>query len=183
MCALSTMPTSRRYVRMALNNETLAKTTKTADLRARGQERPSDLPICIERSNLMSRIRQRGTSPELVVRGLLRGLAVSHRRNVKTLPGTPDIVLAGQKKAIVVHGCFWHRHEGCKSASNPKTRVEFWSDKFVRNIARDRKTQRQLKALGYSVMVIWECQVKGSQERGKVLKRLIRFTSQKATQV
>jgi DNA mismatch endonuclease, patch repair protein len=91
------------------------------------------------------------------------------------LPGSPDIVLANQKKAIVVHGCFWHRHDGCRAASSPRSRVEFWSEKFATNIARDRRTRRQLNALGYSVMVIWECQAKRSPEREKMLKRLIRF--------
>ncbi len=81
---------------------------------------------------------------------------------------------------IVVHGCFWHRHEGCNAASTPKTRVEFWTGKFTRNIARDRKARRELNALGYSVMVIWECKTKRSPERDKMLKRLVRFTKQLA---
>jgi len=124
----------------------------------------------------MSRVRQRGTTPEIVVRRMLRELGISYRLNVRTLPGTPDIVLTGQKKAIIVHGCFWHRHARCKAASTPKTRVEFWTEKFARNIARDRKARRELNALRYSVMVIWECNTKRSPERDKVLERLVRFT-------
>jgi DNA mismatch endonuclease (patch repair protein) len=123
----------------------------------------------------MSRIRQEGTAPELVVRRMLRALAVPYRGNVRTLPGSPDIVLAGQKKAIIVHGCFWHRHAGCKGASTPKTRVNFWTGKFAKNLARDRKARRELNALGYSVMVVWECQAKRRQHRDTTLKRLIRF--------
>jgi DNA mismatch endonuclease, patch repair protein len=132
--------------------------------------------VSAEISRLMSRVRQKGTAPELVVRRLLRDLGASYRVNVRALPGSPDIVLANQKKAIVVHGCFWHRHHGCMAASSPRSRVEFWSAKFATNIARDRRTRRQLNALGYSVMVIWECQAKKCSERDKLLKRLIRFS-------
>jgi len=135
----------------------------------------------IERSNLMRKVRQRGTAPELAVRRMLRQISVSYRSNVKALPGSPDIVLTARKKAIVVHGCYWHRHKGCKAASTPKTRVDFWSDKFKKNVARDRKARRQLNTLGYSVMVIWECQATGNREPGKVLKRLIRFALQKTS--
>jgi DNA mismatch endonuclease (patch repair protein) len=135
----------------------------------------------IERSNLMRKVRQRGTAPELAVRRMLRQISVSYRSNVKALPGSPDIVLTAKKKAIVVHGCYWHRHKGCKAASTPKTRVDFWSDKFKKNVARDRKTRRQLNTLGYSVMVIWECQATGNRESGNVLKRLIRFALQKTS--
>jgi DNA mismatch endonuclease, patch repair protein len=138
-----------------------------------------DSLISAERSRLMSRVRQKGTAPELVVRRLLREMGVPYRLNVKSLPGSPDIVLTGRKKAIVVHGCFWHRHPGCKAASTPKTRIEFWTDKFASNIARDRKLRRALNALGYSVMVVWECQAKKSPEREKMIRRLDRFATKK----
>ena len=152
---------------------------------ARGDDellRAIDSPVSAERSRLMGLIRQRGTAPELVVRRLLRNLVVPYRLNVKSLPGSPDIVLRGQKKAIVVHGCFWHRHPGCKAASSPKTRLQFWADKFAKNIARDRKLRRALNALGYSVMVVWECQAKKIRERDKLLRRLVRFASPKNDQ-
>lgn len=149
-----------------------AAMSRGADQEAGGQDRMARG----KRSRLMSRVRQRGTTPELVVRRMLRDLGLSYRINVRTLPGSPDIVLKNRKKAIVVHGCFWHRHEGCKATSTPKTRVEFWTGKFARNIARDRKARRELNALGYSVMVIWECNTKRSPERDKVLGRLVRFT-------
>jgi DNA mismatch endonuclease (patch repair protein) len=163
-----------------------AARTRNADRECRSRMGCTDNPISgkrteggkavsAERSRLMSLVRQKGTAPELVVRRLLRDLGVSYRVNVRALPGSPDIVLANQKKAIVVHGCFWHRHHGCRAASSPRSRVKFWSEKFATNIARDRRTRRQLNALGYSVMVIWECQAKRSSERDKMLKRLIRF--------
>jgi DNA mismatch endonuclease, patch repair protein len=167
-------------VRMSRGRPRSAVTCRAAGRKGRYKEGNSEWHVSAERSSLMSRIRQKGTAPELVVRQLLRELAVSYRLNVKTLPGTPDIVLTGQKKAIVVHGCFWHRHEGCRAASAPKTRVEFWAGKFAKNIARDRKARRRLNALGYSVMVVWECQAKRNQERDKMLKRLIRFALPKS---
>jgi DNA mismatch endonuclease, patch repair protein len=138
---------------------------------------PRLLAARVRRSRLMSRVRQKGTSPELVVRQLLRRLNVSYRCNVSTLPGSPDIVLNSGKKAIIVHGCFWHRHEGCPAASSPRTRARFWAEKFTTNVARDRRTRRQLNALGYSVMVIWECKVKKVKDRARLINRLVRFAT------
>lgn len=80
-----------------------------------------------------------------------------HRRD---LPGTPDIVLPGAKKAIFVHGCFWHRHPGCSKASTPKTRQAFWLDKFDRNVERDRRKERDLRSAGWDVLTIWECETR-----------------------
>ncbi len=112
-----------------------------------------------KRSAVMSRIRSRDTKPELIVRSLLHrsGFRFSLRR--KDLPGKPDIVLAKYRTVIFVHGCFWHRHRGCKVATMPKSREEFWQAKFDSNVARDRLNQKALKQAGWKVLVLWECEV------------------------
>jgi DNA mismatch endonuclease (patch repair protein) len=111
------------------------------------------------RSANMSRIRSRDTKPELVVRRMLHAAGFRFRLNVRTLPGSPDIVLPKYKIAIFVHGCFWHRHPGCKYAYSPKSRVDFWMKKFEENVARDRRAQVELERLGWSVVTLWQCEV------------------------
>lgn len=115
------------------------------------------------RSWNMGRIRSRDTAPEVAVRSALHRLGFRFRVHAKALPGKPDIVLPKWKHAIFVHGCFWHRHGGCKMAFTPKTRTDFWLEKFARNIARDQKAQRELERLGWSVSVIWECEISDSE--------------------
>lgn len=110
------------------------------------------------RSRLMARVRQRGTAPELAVRALLRHEGVSYRLNACDLPGSPDIVHRGRRKAIFVHGCFWHRHPGCKRCTTPKQNFAFWQEKFDKNIQRDERKLAELRAKGYDVLVIWECE-------------------------
>jgi DNA mismatch endonuclease (patch repair protein) len=112
-----------------------------------------------ERSERMARIRSRDTLPELALRRALHRLGLRFRVNVKTLPGKPDIVFARYRTALFVHGCFWHRHDGCKVASNPKSNVEFWQGKFARNVSRDRSVRRELSVAGWRVIVVWECQL------------------------
>lgn len=107
----------------------------------------------------MSRIRSRDTLPELALRRALHHLGLRFRVNVKHLPGKPDIVFARHRTALFVHGCFWHRHQGCKVASNPKSNIEFWQGKFARNVSRDRKVSRELSAAGWRVIIVWECQL------------------------
>ena len=113
-----------------------------------------------QRSWNMSRVRSKDTTPELLVRSFLFRHGFRFRLHVKTLPGHPDIVLPKYKTAIEVRGCFWHRHSGCREATTPSTNVEFWQEKFSRNIERDKKTERQLKELGWHLIVIWECELK-----------------------
>lgn len=108
----------------------------------------------------MSRIRSKDTKPEMLVRSLLHQMGYRFRLHRKDLPGTPDIVLPKYKTIIFVHGCYWHRHKGCKYAYTPKSRVGFWQKKFQGNVERDRKHKRALKTLGWKVIVIWECQTK-----------------------
>lgn len=113
-----------------------------------------------ERSELMSRVRQKNTKPEVRVRQILHAMGYRFRVHRKDLPGTPDIVLPGRRKAIFVHGCFWHRHPGCKKASIPKIRVDFWASKFAANQARDARTLAALQELGWTTKVVWECEIR-----------------------
>ena len=113
-----------------------------------------------KRSEIMSRIRGRGTKPELIVRRIAHRLGFRFRLHRKDLPGRPDIVFPRHRAVIMVHGCFWHRHPGCKHASNPKTRESFWKSKLEENVARDRRNETALRDLGWRVMVVWECETK-----------------------
>ncbi len=117
---------------------------------------------------IMSRVRSRNTKPELMVRSILHRLG--YRFTVRgplnrQLPGRPDIVLPRHRAAVFVHGCFWHRHKGCPSATVPGTRRDYWQSKFAANVARDRKNRAQLKRLGWRVRIVWECDVYRNPER------------------
>ncbi len=113
-----------------------------------------------KRSWNMSRIRGRDTKPELLVRSLLHRLGYRFRLHCRDLPGTPDIVLPKYRTVIFVHGCFWHRHPGCRYAYTPKSRVEFWKDKFTANVDRDARTRRALEQAGWQVLIVWECELR-----------------------
>ena len=113
-----------------------------------------------KRSEIMSRIRGRDTKPELIVRRIAHRLGFRFRLHRKDLPGTPDIVFPRHLAVVMVHGCFWHRHSGCKYASSPKTHVRYWENKFKGNIVRDKRSEMALRDLGWRVMVIWECETK-----------------------
>ncbi|WP_448167972.1 very short patch repair endonuclease [Burkholderia ambifaria] len=108
-------------------------------------------------SERMRRIRSRDTTPELIVRRTLWRLGYRYRLHVKTLPGTPDIVFMRRKKAVFVHGCFWHQH-GCFLTSLPKSNVAYWHPKLRRNVERDAAAMLQLQQAGWSVLVVWECE-------------------------
>ena len=112
------------------------------------------------RSWLMSRVKSRDTSPEMVVRREAHAMGLRFRLHRKDLPGTPDLVFPRYRTVVFVHGCFWHRHPGCKKAGMPKTRVEFWQEKFDRNVERAQRDVGRLLELGWSVGVIWECETK-----------------------
>lgn len=117
-----------------------------------------DPPPSPEHSALMARIRARDTQPEIFVRRLLHKQGYRFRLHAKDLPGQPDIVFRGRKKAIFVHGCFWHCHEGCKRASMPKTRTAYWKPKLEANRKRDAKSLSALEEMGWRVMIVWECE-------------------------
>ena len=113
-----------------------------------------------KRSWNMSRIPSKDTKPELMVRSFLFRHGFRFRLHVKNLPGHPDIVLPKYRTVVEVRGCFWHRHPGCRQATTPSSNVKFWQEKFKRNVARDRDTERRLKELGWKLIVIWQCELK-----------------------
>lgn len=108
----------------------------------------------------MSKIRSKNTKPELVLRKALFARGFRYRVNVPNLPGKPDIVLPKYQTVIFLHGCFWHRHEGCKYAYTPKTNIKFWIDKITSNAERDNVNLQKLIALGWSVITVWECEIR-----------------------
>ncbi len=112
----------------------------------------------ISRSENMSRIRGKDTKPEIKVRKLIHALGYRFRLHGRNLPGSPDLAFPGKRAVIFVHGCFWHRHPGCVKCTFPKTRIEFWKDKFEKNVERDLRAVSQLHQLGWRVMTIWECE-------------------------
>lgn len=126
------------------------------------------------RSWNMSRIRSEDTNPERKVRSFLFRNGFRFRLHVKKLPGQPDIVLPKYKTVVEVRGCFWHRHPGCKDATTPSTNTSFWLTKFQQNVKRDKRHEKELKALGWHLIVVWGC------ETSKVKfppPKLVRFVS------
>ena len=115
------------------------------------------------RSVVMARIRGKNTQPELIVRKLLFAVGYRYRLHVRNLPGSPDLVFPSRKKAIFVHGCFWHLHDNCNQARMPKSRVEFWSEKLNGNRARDERTCAALVQAGWQVCVVWECELRNRE--------------------
>lgn len=116
------------------------------------------------RSRLMSRIGPRDTKPEMIVRRLLHAAGYRYRLHVKDLPGSPDIVFPSRRAVVFAHGCFWHRHEGCRKATTPKTRTEFWEKKFAANKARDARQIAELERAGWRTLVVWECWTREPEE-------------------
>lgn len=119
----------------------------------------------------MSRIRSKDTKPEEIVRKYLFSKGLRFRKNDRRYPGHPDVVLPKYKTVVFVNGCFWHRHEGCRYASIPATNREYWNQKFERNVERDAWEQKELREMGWNVIVVWECELKkGARE--ETLERL-----------
>ncbi len=127
-----------------------------------------------KRSYVMSRVSSKDTKPEKIVRSYLHRAGLRFRLHGPGLSGKPDLVLAKYRTVVFVHGCFWHRHKGCKRATTPKTRKEFWMEKFEKNKARDRLNVRQLKENGWHVIVIWACELEGNLKRERTLCGLVR---------
>src|SRR5436190_18951571 len=121
-----------------------------------------------ERSAQMSRIRCSNTKPELTLRQLVHRLGYRYRLHRGDLPGRPDLVFPSRRKVIFVHGCFWHQHSGCRDATMPKSRTEFWTEKLLRNVQRDREQHRSLIATGWAVHVVWECELGDISLPGRV---------------
>jgi len=131
-----------------------------------------------KRSYVMSRVSSKDTKPEKIVRSFLHRAGFRFRLHARDLPGKPDVVLPKHKTAIFVHGCFWHRHPGCKRATTPKTRREFWMEKFKKNVRRDNLNQKKLKELGWEVIVVWACKLEKIKSREEALQNLVRTLTQ-----
>ena len=123
----------------------------------------TDIVDSKRRSENMSRIKGRDTAPELAVRRIAHGLGLRFRLHRKDLPGRPDLVFPKHRLAVFVHGCFWHRHDGCRYAYTPKSRSAFWTNKFAGNVARDQRKEEALRNLGWQVLVIWECETRDEE--------------------
>lgn len=115
-----------------------------------------------QRSRMMSTIRGKNTWPERALRSLLFAKGLRYRLHVRKLPGSPDLVFPKYRAVVFVHGCFWHRHDGCRYTTTPKTNHQFWMKKFQGNIDRDRHHIEMLHTLGWRVAVVWECALKNS---------------------
>lgn len=127
-----------------------------------------------ERSRIMASISGQETKPEILVRSFLFKHDFRFRKNVKSLPGKPDIVLPKYKTVIFVNGCFWHGHKKCKASTLPETRKEFWTNKIKANIDRDKRIISELEKLGWKVIIIWQCEIKTIDRREKRFKKLIK---------
>lgn len=126
--------------------------------------------IDAERRSLnMSRVRSSDTRPELEVRRLVHRLGYRFRLHRRSLPGTPDLAFPSRRAVIFVHGCFWHRHPGCRKATTPATRRDFWAEKFEANQCRDERVRRQLVDQGWRVEVVWECELRDKETLGRRL--------------
>lgn len=127
-----------------------------------------------ERSARMARIRSGNTMPELFLRKELHRLGFRYRLHARNLPGKPDLVFPRYKAVVFVHGCFWHRHGGCKIATTPKSNTEFWVNKFERNTSRDARVAKELQALGWNVVVAWECEANNERRAEQTARRVAR---------
>ncbi len=125
------------------------------------------------RSRMMRAIHARNTQPEIRVRRYLHAVGLRFRLHARSLPGCPDLVLPGRRVAIFVHGCFWHQHPGCPYATTPATRQEFWQSKFAANKARDALVADRLKAIGWQVITVWECQTKEKSELDALARAIL----------
>lgn len=125
-----------------------------------------DVVDAAKRSQMMAGIKSKNTRPELKVRKFLHSKGFRFRLHSTKLPGSPDLVLPKFKVAIFVHGCFWHRHRNCRYSTNPSSNCEQWNAKFEINVARDARNLTALTDLGWTVIVVWECKLRGdTQER------------------
>ncbi|AZG87692.1 DNA mismatch endonuclease Vsr [Pseudomonas syringae pv. pisi str. PP1] len=129
-----------------------------------------DIVDTATRSKMMGNIKAKNTRPEIIVRKYLHKNGYRFRIHRRDLPGNPDIVLPKLRTCIFVHGCFWHRHKGCRYASTPQSRADFWSEKFEKTMIRDEKARLALQALSWNVLIIWECELRAG---GKGLEMLL----------
>jgi DNA mismatch endonuclease (patch repair protein) len=149
-------------------------TSAKADAKRLSVDSGRGCPTTADRSRLMSAVRRSETASERAVAYAFRPFGYRLRKNVRSLPGSPDLANQTRKLSVFVHGCFWHGHPGCKRATIPKRNRSFWSEKFRRNRARDRHAIRALRKSGFKVLVIWECQ---TFDPVKLRRRIERFIS------
>ena len=127
-----------------------------------------------KRSANMGRIRGKDTKPEMRLRQYLHSRGLRYRLHARDLPGSPDIVLRPSRLAVFVHGCFWHRHEGCRLTTVPSTNESFWQEKFTRNVERDREVQAALYRLGWETIIVWECQTRDESQLINLAEDILR---------
>ncbi|WP_017847378.1 very short patch repair endonuclease [Pseudomonas veronii] len=130
----------------------------------------------MSRSDIMRAVKRANTAPEIIVRQVLHALGLRFRLHRRDLPGSPDVVLPRFRTVIFVHGCFWHRHPDCRYTTTPKTRQEYWLPKFAANIERDLRKEAQLQALGWRVLLVWECETKQREELTLRLRRELKLS-------
>jgi len=126
-----------------------------------------------QRSERMSRVKNKDSKAEMRVRSVVHRMGFRYSLHNKKLPGKPDLVLAKHKKVILIHGCFWHQHGVCRPLSVPKHNSDFWRKKFAYNVERDQRNIRQLRELGWRVLVVWECETKDSETLEAILRRFL----------
>jgi DNA mismatch endonuclease (patch repair protein) len=124
----------------------------------------ADVVDVATRSRMMAGIRGRDTQPELRLRKAMHARGFRYRLHDRRLPGSPDLVFPAFRAAVFVHGCFWHRHEGCRYTTMPATRPEFWSAKFAANVERDARQIAELQRLGWRTRIVWECDIRRSTD-------------------
>lgn len=124
------------------------------------------------RSEMMAGIKSKNTKPEILVRRAVHKSGLRFRLHSRHLPGKADLVLPRHKLVIFVHGCFWHQHPGCRLASTPKTRTDYWHPKLAANVGRDRSIQGKLREMGWRVEVIWECETRDNLQLGLRLEEI-----------
>lgn len=129
--------------------------------------------MSLSRSEIMSRVRHEDTDIEIAVRKRLHAKGFRFRKNVRRLPGCPDVVLSKYKTVIFVHGCFWHGHPNCRSASLPKSNREFWENKVQYNQNRDERNFTELKKMGWEVILIWQCELKNKKLTDQKIEEII----------
>lgn len=134
------------------------------------EESPSEA-----RSRTMRAVKSRDTTPEMIVRRMAHAMGKRYRLHRDDLPGKPDLTFPGSRKIIFVHGCFWHGHDCKRGARQPKTNAEYWIQKIRRNKERDERAQESLRAMGWEVLIIWECQ---TRDRERLRERLHAFLCQ-----
>ena len=133
----------------------------------------ADIKSPEERSRNMAKIRSKDTKPEIWLRKKLFERGYRYRKNVSNVPGHPDAWLAKYNSALFVHGCFWHRHNGCKYSYTPKSRVDFWTEKFQKNVRRDEQVRAELAEKSVKMLIVWECTVKRMMKDAAAAKEVL----------